>query len=193
MIQNLNRWCCTNIIRAIFGFFNRKKVNPIANTKRLNDFISHTFSEFHKYCLSEEIPISGIPVKEFIQPQPKGTSYEEFEFQCLGWSFVIQKLLFPFECIAYLKTYQIVKDENDYPQKKLKHIEEMDIVIKQTTPTAFRFVKNKTAELPVLRNQDGTISTVSKSISEIVNFNNQYVNWLYTTLQERYKHPEKIG
>lgn len=158
-------------------------VVAVANKRKLEEYFELTLSEFHKYCLGNEM-IEGVPIKDLITIK---NANERFEFECLGWNFCIKKDLYSFEGIGYLKTYEIIDNHNDYPNKKLEQLSEMDIVY-QLRSMNFRFVKSMPKNVTAGRNNDGTYQPVSVDTSGIINFNKQFIMQLYATLQNKHKH-----
>ncbi|MES2395486.1 MAG: hypothetical protein V4549_05765 [Bacteroidota bacterium] len=158
-------------------------VVAVANKRKLEEYFEIILSEFHKYCVGNEM-IDGVPIKDLITIK---NAKESFEFECLGWNFCIKKDLYPFEGIAYLKTYEIIDNHNDYPNKKLEPLSEIDIVY-QLRSMNFRFVKSMPKNVTAGRNNDGTYQPVSVDTSGIINFNKQFIMQLYATLQNKHKH-----
>ena len=111
---------------------------------------------------------------------------EQIEFTALAWDFVITKELDVFNGRCLLKTNKLVFDENNYPNKIMKHIPDMDIVIRLpfSSSECFRFVQDDNVQQTLGKNADGTPMTVSTNRAIIHNFPIQYINKLYSVIQK---------
>lgn len=181
---------CNHLLKTIkcifMRIFKKKRMNPIEVKKSLDIFISEKFSEFHIYCKGKVSPWSEAKIEDVIQiTKPQ----EPMEFACLGLDFVLEKEYYPFEGIGYLKTYQIVLDKQNYPNKKLIHLTDMDISIRvpYTTIENFKFRVDNITTQNFGKNIDGNPMQVPMNRAVISNFSIQYITQLYSILKKVHK------
>ena len=161
-------------------------MSAINNRKQLDEFFNQKFIELHQYCTNPENVFIQNRVYELIQIT---NTSESFEFNCLGWEFVIKKEFYPFEGIGYLRTYEKVLDHKNYPHKELVPLFDMDIVLVLpfNRPDNFRFVKDN------IQTEDfGRVGApIQVPMNRAIignNFSMHYVGKLYNVLSELHKH-----
>lgn len=107
--------------------------------KSLNNFASGMLEVIHSKMQVEEIKPENSNFLEIKSLPP------DLSFKISQYEFVIKTEIRPYAGTIYIRTYEIVDDLNVYPNKKLNHIEEMDIV---GYLNGFRrFVKSKQTEV----------------------------------------------
>lgn len=174
-------------IRSIFiRIFKKKRMSIIDIKKNLDEFISKKFSELHIYCTGTVSPWADSKIEDVIQITRQS---EPVEFTYLGWNFILKKDIYPFDSIGYLKTYEIVLDELNYPNKKLIHLPDMDISIQMPflIPENFKFRVDNIINQDFGKNPDGNRMQVPMNRAIIRDFPPHYIAQLYTTLAKVHK------
>lgn len=152
--------------------------NPVVDKKYLDGYLSKILNDFNNYTLTKDIPISGIIVDELIKVTDSNP--DNFVFDCLGWNFIIRKVMHPFDQTAFLKTYQIELDEDNYPAKKLDHLKHVDIRL--TLPLS----NGLHLEYPATKQLQFGDKIIPITGGHITDFNKQYLTQFLQALQQKH-------